>query len=65
MTELIDTIRALGAQIREHDQERSVLLERRRELVLKAREQGATWRELAAALGMTEHGLIKMTKPKV
>jgi predicted transcriptional regulator len=31
----------------------------RAEYVAKARAEGATWREIAGILGMTENGLIK------
>jgi len=35
---------------------------RRAELIAEAREAGHTWREIAQALGMTEHGAIKASK---
>ncbi|CAN5423431.1 hypothetical protein BH09ACT9_BH09ACT9_00520 [soil metagenome] len=35
---------------------------RRRELINEAKAQGATWRQIGEALGMTEHGAIKASK---
>lgn len=35
---------------------------RRAELIQEAREAKHTWREIAAALDMTEHGAIKAAK---
>lgn len=64
MADIIDSIRSLGDEIRAVDARRAQLLETRRDLVLEARSQGMTWRELATALGMTEHGLIKMSRPR-
>jgi DNA-directed RNA polymerase specialized sigma24 family protein len=36
---------------------------RRAELILAARAAGHTWRDIAEALDMTEHGAIKASKP--
>lgn len=36
--------------------------EERIEAVLSARAQGITWREIAAALGMTERGVTKLVE---
>lgn len=36
---------------------------RRVTLIEEAREAGHTWREIAEAMGITEHGAIKASKP--
>ncbi|WP_147305443.1 hypothetical protein [Subtercola boreus] len=61
MADEIEEMRALGAELRDVDARRDEILARRRELTLKAREAGITWRALAEAVGMTQHGLIKAT----
>ena len=36
---------------------------RRADLILEARALDYSWRQIAEALGMTEHGAIKASKP--
>ena len=38
------------------------MLDRRCELVARARREGMTWREIGVILGMTQQGLIKAHK---
>jgi hypothetical protein len=38
------------------------MVDRRSELVARARREGLTWREIAIILDMTEQGLIKAHK---
>jgi hypothetical protein len=62
-----DDLKKLGKQIDKVTAQRDALLAQRKQMALEGREQGATWRSMATALGMTEHGLIKTTldkKPK-
>lgn len=35
---------------------------RRAELIVEARSAGHTWRQIADALGMTEHGALKASR---
>lgn len=52
----IEDLKAMQARIEALPNERA-------ELILQARQEGKTWRVIADALGMTEHGAIKASKP--
>jgi hypothetical protein len=60
--DVIKELTEVGNTIKQCDDYRTELLIKRADLVATARSEGHTWRELAAVLGMTEHGLIKAAK---
>lgn len=48
--------------MRQFKAEQASMVDRRSELVARARREGLTWREIAIILDMTEQGLIKAHK---
>lgn len=57
-----DSLRALGDEMRAAADRSSALRRDREQLVSRARAAGLTWREIGAALGVTERALIKARK---
>jgi hypothetical protein len=49
-------------ELREFKELDASMLDRRCELVARARREGMTWREIGVILGMTQQGLIKAHK---
>jgi DNA-directed RNA polymerase specialized sigma24 family protein len=56
MTTTLTDLTSLQARIESLPAQRAAL-------ILRAREEGHTWRDIAESLGMTEHGAIKASKP--
>lgn len=56
----LDTIRTLTRQMRQRQQEIADLAEQRRQVVLHLRSRKVTYRELAAAMGVSEVTVYKV-----
>lgn len=59
MSNAIETVARYAKQVQGYDAKRAIAAEHRDEAMRAAREDGATWREIATAAGMTDHGVRK------
>lgn len=59
MSNAIRAVARYAKQVQSYDEKRAAAAEHRDEAMRAAREDGATWREIATAAGMTEHGVRK------
>lgn len=62
MNEPMEQLTTTAKAIKRLDARRLELIETRNQQIRAAKESGATWREIAAVLDMTEHGVIKASK---
>lgn len=60
----IDELEDVRARLDGNAAERASLIRERDEIARRARDEGVTWRRIAAVLDMTEHGIIKSLKAR-